>query len=45
MQINNTIFNCELSDIISEARNQLAMNGIDIGKTRDAPNDKLDLFT
>lgn len=39
MYINNVLFNCELSDIISEARSQLAMNGIDIGKTRDAPKD------
>lgn len=39
MYINNVLFNCELSDIISEVRSQLAMNGIDIGKTRDAPND------
>lgn len=39
MFINNMVFNCELSDIITEVRSQLAMNGIDIGKTRDAPKD------
>ena len=39
MYINNIIFNCELSDILEEARSQLAMNGIDIGKMRDAPKD------
>lgn len=40
MQINNTIFNCELFDIISELQLQLNINGIPLlQKTRNSPDD------
>lgn len=40
MQINNTMFNCELSDIITELQSQLSINGVDlIRTTRDSGDD------
>lgn len=40
MQINGTLFNCELSDIITELQSQLSLNGVDlIRKTRDSGDD------
>ena len=40
MQINGTLFNCELSDVIAELQSQLSLNGIDlIQKTRDSGDD------